>query len=1051
MNKKNISASILSFLGMLAPLSSTAKPVVWFDGTNAVKYNIARASDPVVTIAANMFANDMLAVTGIKAEVANSKKAVINVVQLNRASTSERRHLASIGVDVDALSNKVDGFCISVTNGKILIVGTNGRGCAYGMLEMSRKAGVSPWIWWGDIIPEHKQQLTIDDTFNTMQGASVELRGLFINDEDWSTRPWSYLNNDPAPFGEIGAKTYRRIFELLLRLRANAFWPAMHEHTKAFFQVRGAKEAADSFSISIGSSHSEALLCNNVGEWDDRKRGNYNYITNSDNVKKYWTERLREVKNMHGGSILTIGMRGLHDGTMSGVSTMDEKVSALQSVIDEQQKLISQNLGDPKKQTQVFIPYKEVLDIYNQGLRVPDYATLMWCDDNYGYITRLSNADEQKRSGGAGVYYHLSYWGRPHDYLWLTTTQPGLIYNEMRTAYNHNARKVWIANVHDPKVAGYDLELFLDMAWNINCVSNSTIEDHYAAWLCRQFGDKVGKRLLPIMKQFYRLCAQRRPEFMGWSQCENYSDTHDNGLTPVRNTEFNSKAFGGELDRYLEDYAYIAQQVKDIADDVRPELQDAYFAAIEYPVRAAEAQARKMLYAQKARSFAEHYPLDAWQDSTASLNIALAESQHAYQEIRQLTDRYNKDMNNGKWNHSMSMHPRNLPVFAAPSLPLQLTDNEVEQWLDSVDNAINKDKRHPIYLDGAIVRNASNYNKASTGVHSIQMLGHSMNAVSIPKDAFVQYDICTSRQADAVLHLALIPSQANDNGDIRFSVSVDGAEPTVYSLKEPFRSNQWKQNVLRQQALRSLKLPNLKTGWHSIVVKALDPHILLDQIMLDFNLNRHFYLFPVEATKDKNPLDGKTINVIGDSYVYNHQRPISETWHYKLAQRHNMTYRNYGINGCCIAFDRRGKGYGMSVLQRFKHMNDTADYVLVIAGHNDAHLIQNNIDSLKMFSDSLATLCTGLRAKYQHSKIVFVTPWKVDNTGFTQIINTIKDVCREHNIPVLDAANESGILVNDDKFRSRYFQNHGMGDHAHLSDEGHNLLVDWAERFLEGI
>ena len=242
MNKKNISASILSFLGMLAPLSSTAKPVVWFDGTNAVKYNIARASDPVVTIAANMFANDMLAVTGIKAEVANSKKAVINVVQLNRASTSERRHLASIGVDVDALSNKVDGFCISVTNGKILIVGTNGRGCAYGMLEMSRKAGVSPWIWWGDIIPEHKQQLTIDDTFNTMQGASVELRGLFINDEDWSTRPWSYLNNDPAPFGEIGAKTYRRIFELLLRLRANAFWPAMHEHTKAFFQVRGAKE-----------------------------------------------------------------------------------------------------------------------------------------------------------------------------------------------------------------------------------------------------------------------------------------------------------------------------------------------------------------------------------------------------------------------------------------------------------------------------------------------------------------------------------------------------------------------------------------------------------------------------------------------------------------------------------------------------------------------------------------------------------------------------------------------------------------------------------------
>ena len=841
--KKRLAASFMA-IALFLPSMSQARDVVWFDGTHPVAYNIHKGYDPVVGIAANMFADDMHAVTGLKAVSTNASKAAVRVVQLDRVSAALCSRLAAEGVNVEELKKKKDGFSISVVGGQILIVGANGRGCAYGLLEMSRKAGVSPWIWWGDVVPERKSRLTIDDSFRTMQGASVEYRGFFINDEDWSTRPWSYLNNDKAPFGVIGKRTYRRIFELLLRLRANAFWPAMHERTRAFFQVEGAKEVADSFSIAIGSSHCEALLRNNVGEWNFKKRGDYNYITNSANVKEYWSERLRDVKNMHGGSMLTIGMRGVHDGSMAGVNTMPEKLEALQRVIDDQQQLIRNTLGDPSRQTQIFIPYKEVLDIYRQGLRVPDYATLMWCDDNYGYMTRLSDKEEQKRSGGGGIYYHLSYWGQPHDYLWLTTTQPGLVYNEMRTAYDHNVRRVWIANVHDPKVAGYDLELFLDMAWNINGVSASTLDDHYAAWLCRQFGEKAGKRLLPAMKTFYKLCAERRPEFMGWSECENYAGLHDNGLTPVRNTQLSEKAFGGELYRYLEDYADIASKVRNIAADVRPELRDAYFAAIEYPVCAAEAHARKMLWAQKARTFASHYPLDAWQDSTAALYHAVAESQHAYMQIRQLTDKYNKGMASGKWNHLMSMHPRDLPVFGAPVLPLQLSDSEVEQWLAYKDP--DADRAHPVDTDGAIARNACDWQKASEGIHTVQMLGHSMNAVAMDQGASVEYDVCTQSDSSAVLRVALIPTQPNDDGDLRFSISVDGAEPQVFSLKEPFRSNQWKQNVLRQQAVRTMQLPNLKAGHHRIVIKAIDPHIVLDQLMVDFNKRRNFYLFPIE-------------------------------------------------------------------------------------------------------------------------------------------------------------------------------------------------------------
>ena len=250
-----------------------------------------------------------------------------------------------------------------------------------------------------------------------------------------------------------------------------------------------------------------------------------------------------------------------------------------------------------------------------------------------------------------------------------------------------------------------------------------------------------------------------------------------------------------------------------------------------------------MLWAQKARSFVSHYPLDAWQDSTAALYHAVAESQHAYMQIRKLTDTYNKDMAGGKWNHSMSMSPRNLPVFGSPVLPLQLSDSEVKQWLAYKDP--NTSRKHPVDLDGVIVRNACDWQRASEGVHTVQMLGHSMNAVAMPQGGSVEYAISTSRDSSAVLRVALIPTQPNDDGDIRFSVSVDGEEPQVFSLKEPFRSNQWKQNVLRQQAVRTIQLPNLKAGQHKIVIKAIDPHIILDQLMVDFNKRRNFYLFPL--------------------------------------------------------------------------------------------------------------------------------------------------------------------------------------------------------------
>ena len=781
--------------------------VVWFDGVHPISYQVPKKAEPVLTIALEMWKGDMQQVTGMMPVA--TQKAKVQVMQ-NK-------------------SLPADGFQIYVKGEQIIIEGSNGRGMAYGLLELSRMAGVSPWVWWGDVVPEKKARLTINEDFVTEQHPSVEYRGIFLNDEDWSLRPWSSKTFDPSPIThhptsntplelcslategtqehptpntQIGPQTYKKIFQLLLRLRANAIWPAMHPGTTAFFKTPGAKTMADSCGIIIGTSHCEPLLRNNVDEWDAKVRGAFNYKTNREQVQKYWIERLQEVRHSK-NNMFTIGMRGIHDGSMEGYKTMDEKLEGLQQVINDQQQLLRKYIGAPEKQMQVFVPYKEVLELYQKGLQVPDHVTLMWCDDNYGYITRLSDSIEQQRQGGGGVYYHLSYWGRPHDYLWLTTTQPGLIYNEMREAYDHHVRKLWIVNVHDPKVAGYDLELFLDMAWNIDCVDGSTLNEHYRAWLCRQFGPEAGQRLFPVMHEFYRLCGERRPEFMGYTQVELDKKKYNRGLSPVAEVPLTAI----EAANRLSAFEHLKADIIAIRPYVRPELADAFFAAVEYPVFAAAAMNTKILDSRN--------------------------SHRAFEEIQSLTRRYN-EMNGGKWRYLMDAAPRELPVFGdvhADLLPLTIDHSPltIHQHPSPITHHPTPITHHPT----PITHHACDYAEASPGTRKIQMLGHSMNAVALQKDGWLTYRFVVETEGDYVLQTALIPTQPNDNGDLRYGVSIDGGEPVVFNLKEPFRSEGWKQNVLRGQALREQKV-HLSAGQHTLTIRALDAHIVVDQWHLEF-------------------------------------------------------------------------------------------------------------------------------------------------------------------------------------------------------------------------
>ncbi len=782
----------------------------------------------------------MKSVTGQSARLIHPSKAQIVLTQLDRASKSQRRKLIQAGVPIERLDTLVDGFNIKVNGDKILVTGSNGRGTAYGLLELSREAGVSPWIWWGDVLPVQQQSLTLPDDYNITQGASVELRGIFLNDEDWSLRPWSSMTFEPNESGTIGPRTYKEIFKLLMRLRANAIWPAMHKGTTAFFKNPVNKLVADSCGISVGTSHCEPLLRNNVDEWDVSKRGPFNYISNRQAVQEYCIERLREVKGSEGGNMFTIGMRDIHDGSMEGVKTKEEKFAALQRVIDDQQQLLADYIGAPDKQMQVFVPYKEVLQLYDTGLKVPATATLMWCDDNYGYITRLSTAEEQKRPGGGGVYYHLSYWGRPHDYLWLTTMQPGLIYNEMRNAYNHNVRKLWIANVHDPKMAAYDLELFLDLAWNIDIVEPENLGQHLNNWLTTNFGAGVSQKIYPAMRKFYNLTGKRRPEFMGWNQVKLDKKLYHRGLSPVADTELSFTEFGGEADRYIREFLEIAKIVEDAGQSIDPSMRDAYFAAIIYPVLSASNNAVKMLEAQRARSFTSGGVNNDIDNS--KLYLATARSQEAYRNIRALTETYNEKMSGGKWRKSMDMSPRDLPASYAPMLPVILTEDEISEYLvkDTFHEDCNLD------ADGAIAFNADDFSDISGDYHVIDLLGHSNRAVELEKSGSVTYSFAIDDDLEeSLLTVAMIPTHANDK--VRYNVSIDGREPIEFNLKEPFRSERWKINVLRGQARRSIKLPHLEKGNHKITITAVDSHIVVDQICIDPKINRKYYLIPTIA------------------------------------------------------------------------------------------------------------------------------------------------------------------------------------------------------------
>jgi hypothetical protein len=853
----SITLAACTTLSLWAVPKAAQDSLTWFDGTHPVSYYIESETDLVVGTALEMFRSDMQLVTGREA-VAGDRQATLRLLQLDHATPRQLKQWRRAGIRVDSLLARPDAFQVVAHEGQLWLAGGNGRGVAYAVLELSREAGVSPWVWWGDVVPEGRSRLTVPAEWERYEAPAVTYRGIFINDEDWSTRPWSQKTFDPTETkGLISARTYKEIFKLLLRLRGNLIWPAMHEGSVPFYAVPGARAVADSCGIVVGTSHCEPLMRNNVGEWREQERGRYNYLTNRESVLCYWSERLQE--SGHDENIYTIGMRGIHDGPMEGVKGLGPQTEALQAVIDDQRALLSRYVNkEVTAVPQIFVPYKEVLQVLENGLQVPENVTLVWCDDNYGYLTRLPDSLQQQRRGGHGLYYHLSYWGRPHDYLWLSCTQPGLIYEELTEAYRRGVRRLWVANVHDPKVAAYPLELFMDLAWDVECTSDSTLQERQVAWLSRMFGPELGGKL-GVLNEFYRQVGIRRPEFMGWCQNELDKKVYPRGLSPVQDTEFSFTEYGDAADRYLAAWRLLRDSVMSLRAEVPERLQDAYFAHVLYPTCAAADMSIKLLEAQRARLLAGlsdsvRLDLDSSPETCdaglreAALRDACGASLAAHHEVERLTRYYNDTLAGGKWRYLMDARPRTQLVFEAPTLPAcSGVDSARASVVAAVATDFTLNCLHPdTCTTNYIARNAADYQLSSGHVQVIQQLGHSLEAVAVERGGVLAYEVSVPDSCDVTLMVALIPTHPLDRGDLRLGVRLDEGAQQVVSIREGFRTEPWKLNVLRGQALRTVPI-HFTPGTHTLRLEALDDHVVVDQWFLDLSgMGRTPYPVPVK-------------------------------------------------------------------------------------------------------------------------------------------------------------------------------------------------------------
>jgi hypothetical protein len=544
-------------------------------------------------------------------------------------------------IDASAISGKWESFLIQVvpqplpgvTSG-LVICGSDKRGTIYGIYDLSEQMGVSPWYYWADVPPAHHDELFVKAGKFEQGPPSVKYRGIFLNDEAPDLSNWIQAKfgtvptgtNPPVPPGvaNYNHQFYTNIFELILRLKGNYLWPAMWNNAFNEDDPENPR-LADEYGIVMGNSHQEPML-RAQKEWDRRyleTLGMWNYAKYPDVLENFWREGIWRNKNYE--SIITIGLRGANDTPMAEGGP-EANLALLEKIVDVQRKIIADEVNpDVTKVPQLWCLYKEVLDFYNAGMRAPDDVTLLWAEDNWGNVRRLPTAEERRRSGGAGVYYHFDYHGGPRNYQWLNTSPLPKIWDQMSLAKQYGADRIWIVNVGHLKGYEFPLEYFMNLAWNSDRWTNANLDEFTRRWAEREFGPEFASDIADIISQYSKYNGRRKPELL---------DAQTYSLVNYR-----------EFENVVNDYNAIAGRAEAIFRKLPEEKRAAFFELVLFPVKACAwlnemyfAAAKNALYAKQGRASANDL---TWQIPAF---FAMETS---------LIDYFNHEFLGGKWNHFM--------------------------------------------------------------------------------------------------------------------------------------------------------------------------------------------------------------------------------------------------------------------------------------------------------------------------------------------------------------------------------------------------------------
>ena len=720
-------------------------------------------------------------------------------------------------INGNLLKGKREKFIITLIDGQLVIAGSDRRGTIYGIYELSQQMGVSPWYDWADVPVEHHDSIFVNKGIYTDGEPAVRYRGIFLNDEAPCLTSW-VKNTYGTGYGDH--RFYQRVFELVLRLRGNMMWPAMWGW--AFYADDAENEkTADEMGVVMSTSHHEPMARNHQEYARNRKGwGPWNYQKNKANLQKFFREGIERMKGTE--QIVTIGMRGDGDEAMSAEA--DTKL--MTNIINDQRKIIADVTGRKASETpQVWALYKEVMDYYDKGMKVPDDVTLLLCDDNWGNVRRVPNAKERKHKGGWGLYYHVDYVGAPRNSKMLNVTPVQNPWEQLTLAYENGIDRLWILNVGDLKPMEYPISQFMDMAWNPHKYSANNITRHTRDWCAQQFGESQADEAARILNLICKYNGRCTPEML------------DKNTYSLENGKWQEV-----VNQYLQLEADALRQYNSLPAS----YHDAYRQIILFPIEMMS-NLHQMYFAQ-----AQNHAL--YKQGNPKANVWADECERLFKRDSLICDYYNHKMAGGKWNGMMTQKHIGYKSwnddFEKDTCPELFRVSSKDGVIISENNGV-VEIEAPYY--------SSKTDAAEAKWTEIPFMGKSVSAITLMpytksvKGASITYKfkMQVSKTSDGKafngkqkVRIHVITKSTLDylnKGGLTYGVSLDGASPVEVNFNKDL--NEKPENIYNiyyptiatriVDKVIELELPDSSDGIHTLTLTPNDPAIVFEKIVID--------------------------------------------------------------------------------------------------------------------------------------------------------------------------------------------------------------------------